>query len=40
LNVERLGGWDWLETAPWIKSFVPEVPVEFVKAGEPFLAPA
>jgi putative NIF3 family GTP cyclohydrolase 1 type 2 len=29
-----------LEMAQWIKSFVPEVPVELVKAGEPFWAPA
>lgn len=28
-----------LEMAEWIKSFVPEVPVRLVKAGEPFWAP-
>ena len=28
-----------LEMARWIKGFVPEVPVELVKAGEPFWAP-
>jgi putative NIF3 family GTP cyclohydrolase 1 type 2 len=28
-----------LEMAQWIKGFVPEVPVELVKAGEPFWAP-
>jgi putative NIF3 family GTP cyclohydrolase 1 type 2 len=28
-----------LEMADWIKSFVPEVPVRLVKAGEPFWAP-
>ena len=28
-----------LEMAQWIKSFVPEVPVQLVKAGEPFWAP-
>jgi putative NIF3 family GTP cyclohydrolase 1 type 2 len=27
-----------LEMAQWIKGFVPEVPVQLVKAGEPFLA--
>lgn len=27
------------EMAQWIKGFVPEVPVELVKAGEPFWAP-
>jgi putative NIF3 family GTP cyclohydrolase 1 type 2 len=28
-----------LEMAEWIKRFVPEVPVQLVKAGEPFWAP-
>lgn len=28
-----------LEMAQWIKGFVPEVPVELVKAGEPFWVP-
>lgn len=28
-----------LEMAQWIKGFVPEIPVELVKAGEPFWAP-
>ncbi len=28
-----------LEMAQWIKQFVPEVPVQLVKAGEPFWAP-
>jgi putative NIF3 family GTP cyclohydrolase 1 type 2 len=28
-----------LEMAEWIRSFVPEVPVRLVKAGEPFWAP-
>jgi putative NIF3 family GTP cyclohydrolase 1 type 2 len=28
-----------LEMANWIRSFVPEVPVQLVKAGEPFWAP-
>jgi putative NIF3 family GTP cyclohydrolase 1 type 2 len=28
-----------LEMADWIKGFVPEVPVQLVKAGEPFWAP-
>jgi hypothetical protein len=28
-----------LEMAQWISSFVPEVPVQLVKAGEPFWAP-
>jgi putative NIF3 family GTP cyclohydrolase 1 type 2 len=28
-----------LEMAEWIKSFVPEIPVQLVKAGEPFWAP-
>jgi putative NIF3 family GTP cyclohydrolase 1 type 2 len=28
-----------LEMAQWIKAFVPEVPVQLVKAGEPFWAP-
>jgi putative NIF3 family GTP cyclohydrolase 1 type 2 len=28
-----------LEMAQWIKDFVPEVPVQLVKAGEPFWAP-
>ena len=28
-----------LEMAQWIKGFVPEVPVQLVKAGEPFWAP-
>jgi putative NIF3 family GTP cyclohydrolase 1 type 2 len=28
------------EMAQWIKSFTPEVPVQLVKAGEPFWAPA
>jgi putative NIF3 family GTP cyclohydrolase 1 type 2 len=28
-----------LEMAQWIRSFVPEVPVQLVKAGEPFWAP-
>jgi putative NIF3 family GTP cyclohydrolase 1 type 2 len=28
-----------LEMAEWIKGFVPEVPVQLVKAGEPFWAP-
>ena len=28
-----------LEMAAWIKGFVPEVPVQLVKAGEPFWAP-
>ena len=27
-----------LEMAQWIKGFIPEVPVELVKAGEPFWA--
>jgi putative NIF3 family GTP cyclohydrolase 1 type 2 len=29
-----------LEMAQWIKGFVPEVPVQLVKAGEPFWAPS
>jgi putative NIF3 family GTP cyclohydrolase 1 type 2 len=28
-----------LEMAQWIKSFTPEIPVELVKAGEPFWSP-
>lgn len=28
-----------LEMADWIRSFVPEVPVRLVQAGEPFWAP-
>lgn len=28
-----------LEMAEWIRGFVPEVPVQLVKAGEPFWAP-
>jgi putative NIF3 family GTP cyclohydrolase 1 type 2 len=28
-----------LEMAQWIKGFVPEVPIQLVKAGEPFWAP-
>jgi len=28
-----------LEMARWIKSLVPEVPVQFIKSGEPFWAP-
>jgi hypothetical protein len=28
-----------LEMAEWIRSFVPEIPVQLVKAGEPFWAP-
>jgi hypothetical protein len=28
-----------LEMAQWIKGFVPEVPVQLVKAGEPFWIP-
>jgi hypothetical protein len=28
-----------LEMTQWIKGFVPEVPVQLVKAGEPFWAP-
>jgi putative NIF3 family GTP cyclohydrolase 1 type 2 len=28
-----------LEMAQWIKSFTPEIPVQLVKAGEPFWAP-
>jgi hypothetical protein len=28
-----------LEMAEWIKGFVPEVPVQLVKAGEPFWSP-
>ena len=28
-----------LEMAQWIRGFVPEVPVQLVKAGEPFWAP-
>ncbi len=28
-----------LEMAQWIKGFVPEIPVQLVKAGEPFWAP-
>jgi putative NIF3 family GTP cyclohydrolase 1 type 2 len=28
-----------LDMARWIQSFVPEVPVQFVKSGEPFWAP-
>jgi putative NIF3 family GTP cyclohydrolase 1 type 2 len=28
-----------LEMAQWIKGFVPEVPVQLVKAGEPYWAP-
>ena len=28
-----------LEMAQWIKTFIPEVPVQLVKAGEPFWAP-
>ena len=28
-----------LEMAQWIKGFVPEVPVQLIKAGEPFWAP-
>ena len=33
---EELG---MLEMAQWVKSFVPEVPVQLVKAGEPFWVP-
>jgi putative NIF3 family GTP cyclohydrolase 1 type 2 len=29
-----------LEMAQWIKGFVPEVPVQLIKAGEPFWAPS
>jgi putative NIF3 family GTP cyclohydrolase 1 type 2 len=29
-----------LEMTQWIKGFIPEVPVQLVKAGEPFWAPA
>jgi hypothetical protein len=28
-----------LEMAQWVKSFVPELPVQLVKAGEPFWSP-
>jgi hypothetical protein len=28
-----------LEMAQWIKGFVPEVPVQLVRTGEPFWAP-
>jgi uncharacterized membrane protein YhdT len=28
-----------LDVAKWIESFVTEVPVQFVKSGEPFWAP-
>jgi hypothetical protein len=28
-----------LEMADWIKTFIPEVPVQLVKAGEPFWVP-
>jgi hypothetical protein len=28
-----------LEMSPWMRTFVPEVPVQLVKAGEPFWAP-
>jgi hypothetical protein len=28
-----------LEMAQWIETFVPEVPVQLVKAGEPFWVP-
>ena len=31
--------WGMLEMAQWIRGFVPEVPVQLVKAGEPFWAP-
>ena len=27
------------ECASWLKAFVPEVPIEFIPAGEPFWAP-
>ncbi len=27
------------ECATWLKGFVPEVPVEFIPAGDPFWAP-
>ena len=26
--------------AAWLKTFIPEVPIEFIKAGEPFWRPA
>jgi hypothetical protein len=28
-----------LEMAQWIKGFVPEVPVQLIRTGEPFWAP-
>ncbi len=28
-----------LEMASWIKAFTPEIPVELIRAGEPFWAP-
>jgi hypothetical protein len=28
-----------LELAQWIKTFVPEVPVQLIKSGEPFWVP-
>jgi hypothetical protein len=28
-----------LEMAQWVKGFVPEVPVQLVRTGEPFWAP-
>jgi hypothetical protein len=28
-----------LEMADWLKGFIPEVPVQLVKAGEPFWSP-
>jgi hypothetical protein len=28
-----------LEMARWLKSFTPEIPVELVRAGEPFWVP-
>ena len=27
------------ECADWLRSFVPEVPIEFIPAGEPFWVP-
>ena len=29
-----------LDMAEWVKSFTPEVPVQLVRGGEPFWAPA
>jgi hypothetical protein len=36
-NVSEEAG--MLEMADWIKSIVPELPVQLIKSGEPFWAP-